>query len=406
MGTVILGGGIIGTSIAFYLSQLVDDASSIHIVESSERLFSSASGYGAGFIAKDWFPRATTELGGLSFDLHRQLAAEHGGDEKWGYTPSIALSLAFSEDLSGGKGERGEDWLLCGTSRAAVSVGQSALMESNRPVWLTKQKGDDIDIISSEEGCAQVDPLRLCHFLMNECRAKGVVLHQPAMASSVEQVENGTLRVQLVSSHSAVLDKIDCKHLVIATGAWTPAVFKDLFPSSTIDVPITSLAGYSLLLNSPRHNVEQEAQYGTGHAIFAPPGSRYSWAPEIFSRQGGEIYIAGFNEANLPLPQEALGVTLEPESIAEVKRVAVEMMGLAGTAPDGRRIDDLEITREALCFRPVTAKGTPIVTKLHGSSLGNGFDLGEQGGVLIAAGHGPWYVALESHMECFVNTFN
>ena len=88
MGTIIIGGGIIGTSIAYSLSKVSDDIQSIHIVEASPRLFASASGYAGGFLAKDWFSPAAAELGALSFGLHRQLAEEHNGSEAWGYAPA------------------------------------------------------------------------------------------------------------------------------------------------------------------------------------------------------------------------------------------------------------------------------------------------------------------------------
>ena len=55
MSTVIIGSGIIGASIAYYLSEESSDTqpSEIHLVESSPELFASASGYAGGFLARD-----------------------------------------------------------------------------------------------------------------------------------------------------------------------------------------------------------------------------------------------------------------------------------------------------------------------------------------------------------------
>lgn len=66
---------------------------SIHIIEPSPELFSSASGKAAGFLARDWFGPAVAPLGAFSFDLHRQLAKEEGGREKWGWCESVAYSM-------------------------------------------------------------------------------------------------------------------------------------------------------------------------------------------------------------------------------------------------------------------------------------------------------------------------
>jgi glycine/D-amino acid oxidase-like deaminating enzyme len=53
--TVIIGGGIIGTSIAYYLSE-ASDPTEIHLVESCPEFFASASGYAGGFLARDVSP--------------------------------------------------------------------------------------------------------------------------------------------------------------------------------------------------------------------------------------------------------------------------------------------------------------------------------------------------------------
>jgi glycine/D-amino acid oxidase-like deaminating enzyme len=106
--TVILGAGIIGVSTAYYLSKH-QEPSSIHLVEPSPELFSSASGYAGGFLAKDWFAPSVSALGALSFEEHGRLAEEHGGRERWGYSPATCISYAASAEKHGEQ-ERGDDW--------------------------------------------------------------------------------------------------------------------------------------------------------------------------------------------------------------------------------------------------------------------------------------------------------
>ncbi|KAL8867105.1 MAG: hypothetical protein Q9174_005876, partial [Haloplaca sp. 1 TL-2023] len=118
MATVIIGSGIIGTSIAYYLSQSSNN--SIYLIDSSPRLFAGASGYAAGFLASDWFSKASASLGKLSFDLHRKLAEENNGYERWGYSPSTATSLADIVD-NGGEEDDGQDWVAQGLSRAIAA---------------------------------------------------------------------------------------------------------------------------------------------------------------------------------------------------------------------------------------------------------------------------------------------
>ncbi len=161
MSTVIIGAGIIGTSTAFYLSQPPSQISarSIHLVESSPRFFASASGYAAGFLARDWYGPYVSSLGALSFDLHKQLAEEHGGKEKWGWSRSTGTSLTQGADA--GKGARGDDWLREGSSRAEVA-GEHDFIDGQGPAWLTVQEGGRVEVISEGDSTAQVCVPR-CH---------------------------------------------------------------------------------------------------------------------------------------------------------------------------------------------------------------------------------------------------
>lgn len=148
MSTVVLGGGIIGSSIAYYLSES-KPAEEIHIIEPSSQLFNCASGYAAGFLAKDWFAPSLAPLGELSFHLHESLAAENGGAEKWGYMKGTALSLAPS--MSSRLGLHGDDWLSAGGSRAETAGGSKEPGIVEVPGWLTRQRGMALEKISDDD---------------------------------------------------------------------------------------------------------------------------------------------------------------------------------------------------------------------------------------------------------------
>jgi glycine/D-amino acid oxidase-like deaminating enzyme len=153
MATVIIGGGIIGASTAFYLSN--SSSHPVHVIESSAEPFQGASGYAAGFLAKDWFAPALAPLGAYSFDLHRQLAAEFDGRRRWGYMPGAALSVDVTPPADSNEGTgTGYDWLRHGSSRALAAEKQGG--QSTDPAWLTKQAGARVELISGEETVGQV----------------------------------------------------------------------------------------------------------------------------------------------------------------------------------------------------------------------------------------------------------
>lgn len=153
MSTVILGGGIIGASIGYYLSANQPEGE-IHIIEQSPELFTAASGYAAGFLARDWFEASVAPLAALSFDMHHELAAVQGGDKKWGFMKGTAYNLDTVAQRKRG-GPRGDDWLRTGTSRAETASGSEDTTPVASPEWLTKQKEGILEKISQEGTVAQ-----------------------------------------------------------------------------------------------------------------------------------------------------------------------------------------------------------------------------------------------------------
>lgn len=400
MPTVILGGGIIGASIAYYLSAQ-NPKEEIHIVESSSQLFSAASGYAAGFLAKDWFAPSLAPLAALSFDLHDELAVQNGGERKWGYMKGAAFSLDVASS-SKKRGARGDDWLRHGTSRAETAAGSVDGAGYEPPAWLTKQKGRSVEKISSgDDTVAQVDPLRLSQYLMDTSISRGVKLHHPAKAVSLvtDQEASTITGVKILNFSTKTESTLPCTKLIVAAGPWTPGVFKELFPSSKASLPISPLAGYSLVFRSPRYTLahERETYQGRSHAVFTTHPSSCGFSPEIFSREGGEIYIAGLNSTEIPLPPRAEDThkLIDPAEQAKLRDVTVRLMGKLAdgheeSTDEAANVDDLETLREGLCFRPVSSRGVPIVSKVTDELLGGGI----KGDVFVASGHGPWGISL------------
>jgi glycine/D-amino acid oxidase-like deaminating enzyme len=237
------------------------------------------------------------------------------------------------------------------------------------------------------------DPLRLSQYLLQESLAAGVVLHNPASAIAVTPAtETSSAIVHILSIQGesdggwTVERSIPCSNLILTAGAWTPKVFRDLFPDSPIRLPISTLAGHSLTLRSPRWSPnalggdECQAVYISSPAM--------GFAPEIYSRYSGAegkhlIYIAGLNSSTLPLPTKATAAVPRGEDLETLKKVAVQLLGM-----EGEEEDDLKIEKEALCFRPVTESGIPIIAQLPNNKLNKGIN------IFVAAGHGPWGITM------------
>lgn len=231
--TVILGAGIIGVSTAYYLSKY-QPGNTIHLVDSSPELFASASGYAGGFLARDWFGTGVASLAALSFDEHKRLAERHDGASKWGYSRSTSLSYTAASQTRGRKSQRGEDWLRYGTSRANAAGGCASDDSENGgvlPPWLCREDGDAVKPIGDDKTTAQVDPLQLCHFLLNQCLASGVHLCQPAKAIAVmKDIRDELSSIRIAETQSSTETDVPCTRLIITAGAWSPKVFKEVSP--------------------------------------------------------------------------------------------------------------------------------------------------------------------------------
>lgn len=402
--TVILGTGIIGVSTAYYLSQS-QPPSTIHLIEPSKTLFASASGHAGGFLAKDWFSPKLAQLGELSFNEHKRLAEENNGAQRWGYAESIATSYAPKNAI---KGERSDDWLRAGASRAEAASGAMNDMEADsegaRMAWLHRHEGDKVEVISESGTTAQLDPRALCKFLLGECLERGVKLHQPAEAVSVAWDLRGELASVRAADHDSSHEvDIPCTRIIITAGLWTPQVFSKLFPKSKLKMPVRCIAGHSIIVRTPKWSGAGELKtnsalhHSTGteekacHALFTTDtGSGF--APEVFSRRNGDIYVCGLNTRyedamSLDPPSPEAPSQPLPDHIAKLRVVAEQLVGT----------EELEVVKEALCYRPVTNSGLPIIERIKDEDLGDGEMKtlkGGEGGVFVATGHGPWGISL------------
>jgi glycine/D-amino acid oxidase-like deaminating enzyme len=199
-------------------------------------------------------------------------------------------------------------------------------------------------------------------------------------------MRNEIASIRILNTETHLETDLPCTKVLIAAGAWSPQVFSTLFPRAKKKLPISSLAGHSLVLRSPRWTKEHEEK--GCHAIFTTDEEGYS--PEIFSRAEEEIYIAGLNSSSIALPDLATGSVVDENAVNKLMRTSKRLLGV-----DDLKVEDLEVLRKGLCFRPVTNRGTPFLTKIPDNMLGDVRVRGAgEGGVWLAAGHGPWGISL------------
>ena len=225
------------------------------------------------------------------------------------------------------------------------------------------------------------NPLQLCQFLLSECLSRNVHVHHPVIVTNVLTSSDNTITGLSIRSPAGPTIVLPCDALLLTAGVWTPRVFKTLFPHATVSLPITHLSGHSVVLRSPRWIAPEPGVSATTgcHAIFTTDqDARFS--PEIFSRAGGDIYLAGLNTTAIPVPEFTSEVQPEPASIEVLMRTARKLLG----------DDEVEVLGTGFCHRPVSTSGPPLLTRLTSQQTG----VGLHGGIWVSAGHGPWGISM------------
>ena len=129
MRVLICGGGVIGASIAYYLSRRGAEA----VVIERTGLACAASGKSGGFLALDWCDGTPLEsLARRSFALHAGLPDEIGG--AWGYRRLTAYGGLAGPRQAEAAGRRcyGLDWLSAAVHLAAASARRTRQHRSTR----------------------------------------------------------------------------------------------------------------------------------------------------------------------------------------------------------------------------------------------------------------------------------
>lgn len=90
---IILGGGILGLSTAYFLSLNPQADKQITVIDSASCLFHGASGAATVILANNWFEEPLQTLAQYSWNLHREFATEHDERAKWDYSGTIRYDV-------------------------------------------------------------------------------------------------------------------------------------------------------------------------------------------------------------------------------------------------------------------------------------------------------------------------
>ncbi|KAI0167000.1 FAD dependent oxidoreductase [Hypoxylon sp. FL1284] len=332
---VIIGGGVIGTTTAYYLTRHPTFNTAIHHITLLEAtsIAAAASGKAGGLLGLWAYP---TCLVPLSYRLHAELAAEHGGAEKWGYRQlgcgQIAATVGKDKTTNSPTKTRKKS----NPGLTKPENGQAVLQANDQIEWQKLPKQDekassllhesvlpaDLDWINSslvheyaEMGLpgftetAQVHPYQFTTSMAALARKGGTEMHVNAKVTQIglNKSETAVSYVQYVDRVTGKTRTIEgVTDVVVAAGPWTGR----LWPSTKVE----GLRAHSVVF----------AADVSPYAVFtdiALPGDwvpahraargerrrrhRGNVDPEMYARPGSEVYACGEPDASVPLPETA-----------------------------------------------------------------------------------------------------
>ena len=304
MRVLICGGGVIGTSIAWFLAMRGAEP----IVIERTGVANAASGKSGGFLALDWCDgMALAPLARRSFALHASLAEEIADD--WGYRHLVTYG---------------------GHAGARTRRGRAL-------AWLA----DDFAVtqrLGSTETTAQVHPGRFTAAMMRAAEAKGAALRPGRVTGLARQGR----RVTGVTVDGAT---IEGDAVVIAMGPWS------ILAGHWLPLPaVYGLKGHSLVFDTGT-SVPAEALF----AEYREPTGALS-TPEVFPRDDGTTYVCAIS-SDTPLPVDPANVAPDPGAIERLEGICRRLSPVLAKA---------KVLAAQACYRPVTQDGLPLLGRVAG----------------------------------------
>ncbi|KAK6855998.1 hypothetical protein PG995_008149 [Apiospora arundinis] len=433
---IIIGGGIVGCTTAYYLSRHPSFNPAFHRITLLEAntIAAGASGKAGGLLGLWAYPQCIVPL---SYQLHADLAAEHGGAERWGYRTvgcgQVAATLKH-KDLNGTHNRQKQQNGHTDGSQPGInnnnnldsqsdSLSPVPKLESSDGVvgpspgaqqqqqpdndvgkeWEKLPKQDkaatqlltksvlpaDLDWVDSDliqeyaemgqpgfTETAQVHPYQFTTSMAALAKAKGVAIKTNARVTKIS-LTLGKTNVDGVQYHDGDSGELKTIHsvsdVVVAAGPWAGKL-----------IPNAKIEGLRV------HSVVFEADVSP-YAVFTSIQLPINWVPphravqgqkrrhrskvdpEIYARPGGEVYACGEPDSTIPLPEAADQAECDEAQCDDLISYIGTVSSRLGSAP---------ILAKQSCYIPRHMRfGEERSPLLGGTSVA---------GLWIAAGHTCW----------------
>ncbi|KAF1833910.1 FAD dependent oxidoreductase [Decorospora gaudefroyi] len=368
---VIIGGGIIGSTTAYFLSHDANfnkERDTITLLEAT-KIAGGASGKAGGLLALWAYPSCIVPL---SYKLHQELAEKHGGAERWGYRAvhcgqvDMYGVLAKSKGKEDSNGNSKEDSVsLQKRTQKANSLLRAAGVPKDLD-WVAAEGLKSYEEMGTPLTTAQVHPYQFTTSMATLATEKGVNIIY-GTATAIEQ-ENGAVKnvSYTPKDDPNSTQTIHADTIILTAGPWTKSIWT---PS-----PISALRAHSVTIEPSR----PVSAYALFTSIDLPSTNKNkrqhhheTGTPEIYARPNNEVYACGDGDQLVPLPCSTAHVQCDD---ARCQTIIDHVSAISAPLRDG------VVTARQACYLPNVegGGGGPLIGRTS------------VGGLLMGAGHTCW----------------
>lgn len=312
----------------------------------------------------------------MSYRLHAELAAAHGGEERWAYRKIHCGQLSAkgrvidTEKAQRGKPTNGESTPLPKRDKAAMGRLTAAGLPKDLD-WVAAESAKSYYEMGTPDNTAQVHPYQFTTSMAQLAEEKGVNI----ILGSVSDINRSDGAVKTVTYEDKGTKRshtIPATDVIVSAGPWTQRVYPP--------APISAMRAHSVTIKSS----SPISAYALFTEINLPPrlgqtdtfvkskkGHSKTVTPEIYARPGNEAYACGEGDHFVPLPKTIEDVQTDDSRCQDI-------IDYVSSISDELR--DGEVTARQACYLPTVqaASGGPLIGETRVK------------GLLIAAGHNCW----------------
>ncbi len=226
---VIVGGGIIGCTSAYFLTRHPAYDPSKHkitLLEAS-KIAGGASGKAGGLLALWAYP---TNIVPLSYRLHAQLAKEHSGESRWGYRQIHCGQLAAkgrpneTKQTLNGKPSNSESVSL--NKRDGKALGKVIAAGLPKDLnWFAPESVQSYYQMGDPDTTAQVHPYQFTTAMADLAAQKGVNIILGSVTSIDTANGSGVKSVTYEDKATKASRTIPATDVIVSAGPWTQRVY-------------------------------------------------------------------------------------------------------------------------------------------------------------------------------------